>query len=138
MVDICYAGMAPQSISDAELAPSLEKMDIDGEISQILVVIRVNSVLCTDQPGPSSANISQDEWIGIVSGLDIGSLSPSDAQIQMLVEYLTGEVGGVDEQVSASQISRLIIAGNSLAPVALTGKGEGNPDAEDKKAVSVF
>ena len=34
---------------------------------------------------------SSDEWIAMISGLDIGAASPSDAQIQILVEYLTGE-----------------------------------------------
>lgn len=74
---------------------------------------------------------SSDEWIAMISGLDIGAASPSDAQIQILVEYLTGEAGGAEDQVSASQISRLIIAGNSFAP---TGPGE--HDGEGKKPVS--
>ena len=60
----------------------------------------------------------QDPWVAVVSGLDVGSVSPSDAQIQMLVEYLTGEGGVVDDQVSASQVSRLIIAGDSLSSSA--------------------
>jgi len=51
----------------------------------------------------------------------------------MLVEYLTGEAGGPDEQVSAAEISRLIIAGNSLAPIIIDGKGEGNAERESKK-----
>ena len=68
----------------------------------------------------------------MVSGLDIGSLSPSDAQIQMLVEYLTGEVGGVEQQISSAQISRLIIAGDSLATIAPSGR---ETVYEDKKAV---
>ena len=52
----------------------------------------------------------------------------------MLVEYLSGEAGGIDDQVSASQISRLIIAGDSLAPPALTA-GEPLLNIEDRKAV---
>lgn len=42
----------------------------------------------------------------------------------MLVEYLSGEEGGVEEQVNAAEISRLIIAGNSLATLEPMGKGE--------------
>jgi DNA polymerase delta subunit 2 len=61
----------------------------------------------------------------MVSGLDIGAESPSDAQIQMLVEYLTGEVSGPEEQVSPSQISRLIIAGNSFASMGASGEHDG-------------
>ena len=52
----------------------------------------------------------------------------------MLVEYLSGEAGGVDDQVSASQISRLIIAGDSLAPPAVS-VGEPVINIEDRKAV---
>jgi DNA polymerase delta subunit 2 len=74
---------------------------------------------------------SSDEWIAVVSGLQISVPSPSDAQIQMLAEYLTGEEGGPNDQSSASHISRLIIAGNSLTTVT-----ESDPAFEQKKAVS--
>ncbi|KAJ6513905.1 DNA polymerase alpha/epsilon subunit B-domain-containing protein [Mycena vitilis] len=73
-----------------------------------------------------------DPWIALVSGLDIGPSSSVDAQIQMLVEYLTGEGGGPNEQISAAQISRLIVAGDSLAPVAAPTKGE-TLDIEGRK-----
>lgn len=53
----------------------------------------------------------------------------------MLVEYLTGEEGGVDEQVSAAQISRLIIAGNSLAPMSVNVKEEPFTNKEERKPV---
>ncbi|KAJ7940876.1 hypothetical protein B0H13DRAFT_2226237 [Mycena leptocephala] len=45
---------------------------------------------------------TKDAWIALVSGLDIGSASPADAQIQMLLR-------GPQEQISAAQISRLIM-----------------------------
>jgi hypothetical protein len=45
------------------------------------------------------------------------------------VEYLTGEGGGPEEQLMAAQISRLIIAGNSLAPILVSSE-------IDKKSVS--
>ena len=60
-----------------------------------------------------------DEWIALTSGLDVGALDPPDAQLQMLSEYLTGEACGDEEQAGAARISRLIIAGNSLAPVVV-------------------
>jgi hypothetical protein len=50
----------------------------------------------------------------------------------MLVEYLTGEEGGPQQQISAAQISRLIIAGDSLAPILPT-TGEG---LDERKGVS--
>lgn len=57
---------------------------------------------------------------------------PVDAQLQMLTEYLTGEEGGEDDQLSAAKISRLIIAGNSLAPGALAERIEAPSYAERK------
>ncbi len=60
---------------------------------------------------------SLGEWIAIVSGLDIGSDTTDDSKIHMLTEYLTGEVGGTVDQTSTAQISRLIVAGNSLVPI---------------------
>ncbi|KAJ7134983.1 DNA polymerase alpha/epsilon subunit B-domain-containing protein [Mycena crocata] len=105
VVDICYAEMAPQSTHKAE---GEGKMDVDTD--------------------PLT-----DAWIALVSGLDIGSLSPADAQIQMLVEYLTGEGGGPEGQISAAQISRLIIAGDSLAPIIVSTKGEGFDDKDARK-----
>lgn len=98
VVDICTAGLATFAEEDI-LGP--DSMDVD-----------INS---------SSA---QDEYVAVVSGLSIGSPSPADAQIQMLVEYLTGEVGGPDDQQLASQITRLIIAGNSLSLAEYSEEGE--------------
>ncbi|KAJ7470530.1 DNA polymerase alpha/epsilon subunit B-domain-containing protein [Mycena latifolia] len=106
VVDICFAEMAPQPQHNAEE----EKMDVDAD--------------------PQAA----DGWIALVSGLDIGSPTAADAQTQMLVEYLTGEEGGPEQQISASQISRLIITGDSLAPVVLTStKAEGFDEKEGRK-----
>ncbi|KAJ3990034.1 DNA polymerase alpha/epsilon subunit B-domain-containing protein [Lentinula detonsa] len=111
VADICYAGLAPQpsTTTKEELE---DRMEIDNS---------------------SSEDLPTDEWIGVVSGLNIGAPSPTDGQIQLLVEYLAGEGGGTDDQLSASQISRLIIAGNSMAPMLVAGKGD--VDAEgDKKS----
>lgn len=78
-----------------------------------------------------------DEWIAAIGGLDVGSTSPADAQIQMLVEYLVAEGGGVKSQESATCISRLIIAGDSLASIASI-VAEPGPTLEDRKAASFF
>lgn len=73
----------------------------------------------------------------MVSGLEIGSMLPRDAQLQMLTEYLTGEEGGEDDQLNSAKISRLIIAGNSLAPGALMERIE-PPSYTERKAVRVL
>lgn len=80
--------------------------------------------------GSSTAQL--DEYLAVVSGLSIGTESQADAQIQMLVEYLSGEVGGHDDQTIASQITRLIIAGNSLSSVADI---ENATEEDEKKTV---
>ncbi|KAK0210508.1 DNA polymerase alpha/epsilon subunit B-domain-containing protein [Desarmillaria ectypa] len=77
-----------------------------------------------------------DEWIAVVSGLSIGSPSSPDVSLQMLVEYLTGEEGGIEDQGSAARISRLVIAGNSLAPVVIPVKGEPTAEGDEKKSAS--
>ncbi|KAI8998845.1 DNA polymerase alpha/epsilon subunit B-domain-containing protein [Trametes punicea] len=110
VVDLCYPGMAPQSSVGVPWPVPKggdDVMDVDGaSVSQ------------------SSAS---DEWVALVSGLEIGAANPSDGQIQMLAEYLTAELGGFEDQSQAARISRLIVAGNSLGTVtgnAGTLKGE--------------
>lgn len=99
VVDYCFAGLTPQPKPQPEwpITHEEEKMDVDG-----------------DHPSDT------DEWIALVSGFEVGALSPVDAQIELLVEFLTGELGGTHEQSSSSRISRLIIAGNSLAEFVTT------------------
>lgn len=82
-----------------------------------------------------SSTAQPDEYLAVVSGLCIGTVSQADAQIQMLVEYLSGEVGGHDDQTIASQITRLIIAGNSLLSVADVENGT---EEDEKKLVSHY
>ncbi|KZT28588.1 hypothetical protein NEOLEDRAFT_1161072 [Neolentinus lepideus HHB14362 ss-1] len=106
VVDICPAGLAPQP--DAEPSQD-DEMEVDD-----------------------TAAGSSDEWIGVVSGLNIGSISPADAEMQMLAEYLVGEVGGPDEFGSSSKISRLIIAGDSLSSVVTTTVVNSEIDGEKK------
>ncbi|KAI0933900.1 hypothetical protein AcW1_005592 [Taiwanofungus camphoratus] len=102
VVDICSAGMAPQPRITWEDGEDEDKMDVD------------------ETPNNRS---DSEQWVALLSGLEIGATSPADAQIQMLVEYLTGEAGGSYDQSSASRISRLIIAGNSLASVVSANGG---------------
>ena len=71
-----------------------------------------------------------------MSGLDIGSTPASEAQTQVLIEYLTGECGDLGGQGFASQISRLVILGNSLAPLGpIGGPADEENDKEDEKPV---
>lgn len=84
----------------------------------------------------ASTSAPSDEWVALVSGLEVGSTNPSDGQIQMLAEYLTAEISSPEEQSQAARISRLIIAGNSLgAPTGNTDVVNG--DSERKSVCTL-
>ncbi|KAM0787009.1 hypothetical protein ACM66B_006277 [Microbotryomycetes sp. NB124-2] len=58
----------------------------------------------------------EGEWIAIASGLDMGSTEDAaDARTAMLAEWLCGEVGEDDDTAQATGVTRLVLAGNSLA-----------------------
>ncbi|KAF1920258.1 DNA polymeras-like protein subunit delta-2 [Ampelomyces quisqualis] len=74
---------------------------------------RDNAVLSrSKQKPPNRENAGK---LAIVSGLEIGGGEYDDLALDLLVEYLTGEATGPPDQASSSQITRLIIAGDSLA-----------------------
>ncbi|KAK7693224.1 hypothetical protein QCA50_002790 [Cerrena zonata] len=110
VVDYVFAGLAPQLASSWEDSKSEADMDVDESIGAA----------------------SSDQWIALVSGLEVGAPSPTDCELELLSEFLTSELGGPSEQASASQISRLIIAGNSLATAV--GNTNGINEEVDKKA----
>ena len=99
-----------------------------------------DEVLLTTYPGTStdSDSSSQNEYVAFISGLDVGSSPASEAQTQVLADYLTGACGNCDSQSFASQISRLVVLGNSLAPLGPTSGAideEKEKEKEDKKSV---
>ena len=53
--------------------------------------------------------------LAIVSGLGISGDEANSMTVDLLMEYLVGEAAGEAEQQEAGRISRLILAGNSLA-----------------------
>ena len=57
--------------------------------------------------------------VAILSGLGISGEEADGLCLDLLMEYLLGESGGTTEQQGASKISRLIIAGDSLADLSL-------------------
>ena len=120
VVDICFAGMAPQP--SARVAED-EGMDIDDGRSKN-PTSNINpdklTIICPDTS-------DSDEWVGVISGLEVGAPSPSDAQLSMLAEYISGEMGSMDDGAEVSRISRLIIAGNSLASVVIDEEVERKP-----------
>lgn len=71
--------------------------------------------------------------IAIVSGLSFSGTDASyDLELNLLLEYLLGEALGPEEQAGVSQISRLIIAGDSISMTA--AKDEDDDDEGKKRA----
>ncbi|ORY43933.1 DNA polymerase alpha/epsilon subunit B-domain-containing protein [Leucosporidium creatinivorum] len=68
------------------------------------------------------------EWVALLSGLEMGSgNAEQEARCMMLAEWLSGEVGGDEDREEAIKVSRVILAGNSLAQPDFT------VSEEDKK-----
>lgn len=91
-----------------------------------------------------AASESGKTWVAMASGLSMGAQeAPADLKAEMMVEWLTGEAGGLEvcyilsaeatvlisqDQLEGGRIARLILAGNTLTmPI----KGE-----DDHKPVS--
>jgi DNA polymerase delta subunit 2 len=65
VIDLCFAGLPP--LEKPVAPPAEERMSEDGKT-----------------------------WIALASGLSVGAAdAPADLRAQLLVEYLTGEAGGV-------------------------------------------
>ncbi|KAI8893104.1 DNA polymerase alpha/epsilon subunit B-domain-containing protein [Globomyces pollinis-pini] len=64
---------------------------------------------------PLSLKDDTDCWVALVSGLNIDSSGSYDFKLHMLSEYLVGELG--ESQDFSCNIVRVIIAGNSIAPL---------------------
>ncbi|KAJ3161784.1 hypothetical protein HDU86_006555 [Geranomyces michiganensis] len=61
-------------------------------------------------PLPSEAG---DKYVAFVSGLNVGGGSDG-LHLEMLIDYLTGELGTPKDQERSASIVRLVIAGNSV------------------------
>ncbi|KAL7797570.1 DNA polymerase alpha/epsilon subunit B domain-containing protein [Trichoderma ceciliae] len=72
--------------------------------------------------------------IALVSGLSFSGTDASyDLELSLLQEYLLGEALGPDEQAGISQISRLIIAGDSIS-TSITKEKDDEDDDERKRS----
>jgi DNA polymerase delta subunit 2 len=70
----------------------------------------------------------EERFVLLVSGLGIGSSWSDQLSIQLLVDYITGQLGGASDQKLCSSIARVIVAGNSV-----THKPARGADSRDKK-----
>ncbi|MQL91987.1 hypothetical protein Taro_024600 [Colocasia esculenta] len=58
--------------------------------------------------------ISDNKYVVFISGLNVGGSMLNPLQFQLLVDHITGHLGDDREQSMASQIVRVVIAGNSV------------------------
>ncbi|KDE06249.1 hypothetical protein MVLG_03408 [Microbotryum lychnidis-dioicae p1A1 Lamole] len=87
VTDFCYAGLPPP----APITEDADAMNVSDE----------------DRP---------EEWVAIVSGLEMGDGDRTqEMRRELLVEYLLGELGGNEHSEEAAKITRVILAGNSMA-----------------------
>ena len=75
-----------------------------------------------------------DSKVAIVSGLEFSGTEADTLNISMLVEYLLGEAGSDEDRQSASKISRLIIAGNSISSDVIIHPVNGEADEVKRPA----
>ncbi|RFU78815.1 dna polymerase delta subunit 2 [Trichoderma arundinaceum] len=113
VIDLKVPDLAPQPERWALSKPPSASSKSKGEDTEM-----------TDSPSQSGG-----KKIAIVSGLSFSGTDASyDLELNLLLEYLLGEALSPDEQTSISQISRLIIAGNSISTTA-----KDDEDDDEKK-----
>ncbi|WWC85235.1 uncharacterized protein L201_000096 [Kwoniella dendrophila CBS 6074] len=105
VIDLCFAGL-PDKL-EIEAGPSKtsgkgkEKAKSNQDVD-----------MSTDR---DSGEPEDRTWVALLSGLSVGAQeAPADLKCELLVEWLTGESGGIPDQSDGSRIARLIMAGNSL------------------------
>jgi len=69
----------------------------------------------TQQPTPD-----EDRYVLLVSGLGMSSCVDGLLRVELLVDYITGQLGHQEEQKAVAKVARVVIAGNSVG----TGKDE--------------
>ncbi|KAI8984018.1 DNA polymerase alpha/epsilon subunit B-domain-containing protein [Mycotypha africana] len=70
--------------------------------------------MAEQDPLPSIDNNEPDKFVALLSGLSIGADDQSDVKTQLLAEFLGGELGSGEDEISSSCITRVILAGNSV------------------------
>ena len=91
VIDICFAGMPDLVKPSAGLAPSgtakgKEKAEEDGDG-------QYHAPTCTHLMLDTTSDAKT--WVAIASGLSVGSQeAPADLKVQLLAEWLMGEMGG--------------------------------------------
>lgn len=75
--------------------------------------------VCFPSAGPQPSiqkHAAEGKYVALVSGLSTGASDISPLRAQLLVDYLTGHLGGAAEQQVAARVVRVVLAGEALAP----------------------
>ncbi|KAK7730411.1 DNA polymerase delta small subunit Cdc1 [Cytospora paraplurivora] len=130
VIDMKFADLPPQPERWALSEPPASKGAAKGKEAATS-----GDVEMTDAPSSSSSpRTVTGGKIAIASGLNFSGTDTSYAlELNLLLDYLLGEALDPSAQAEISHISRLIIAGNSVASVANPRTGE---TAGDKKAAA--
>ncbi|KAG0336960.1 hypothetical protein BG000_005958 [Podila horticola] len=85
--------------------------DVNGDFK----VVDVCYAEAADQESVSHMETDEpDKYVALVSGLGIGGPNFKPLELDLLAEYLTGDLGVSKEQVDCAHIVRVIVAGNSI------------------------
>ncbi|XP_066359753.1 DNA polymerase delta small subunit-like isoform X2 [Miscanthus floridulus] len=74
----------------------------------------VEDVLEAGLPPQTALSSAEDKYVVFVSGLSVGSDTFNPLQFQLLIDHVTGHLGDENEQSIASNIVRVVVAGNSV------------------------
>lgn len=94
-------------------------MEIQAGIFEIMDI--VYPTISPQKPLTSAAAHGK---VILLSGLDIQGPADYDLRIEMLTQYIAGEIGDVNDHDGASGISQVIIAGNLVGTVEEEGQEE--------------
>ncbi|KAI5964348.1 HYS2 [Candida pseudojiufengensis] len=89
-------------------------IEIQAGIFEIMDVIYPK---CAPQKSLNLPIQGENKKIALISGLNVGLNSNYDLKLEILKEYLIGELGGENDRNFNSKISQLIIVGNSIEPI---------------------
>lgn len=106
IIDYCFAGMAPQAplhAIDKENAMDVDSKTTDSKPCSVILSSCILTSLSAEKNLVGGGSTSGGEWIGFVSGLDMGMSgasaaenNPAEMSRQLLVEYLAAEAGGME------------------------------------------
>lgn len=93
-------------------------VDVDTDVDVDMddkVDIKPNTPAATDATANDSPSSPDGRWVALISGLSAGSSEvPEDLKGQLLVEWLMGELGGVEVSRGAWKVERMGVPGHGF------------------------